>query len=53
MLFRSLESEEDECKIVGYALPKINKSFEKIEVRNAFLVQEMEGQMFEDGDRGL
>jgi hypothetical protein len=48
-----LEGEEDECKIVGYALPKINKNFENIEVRNAFLAQAMEGQMFEDGDQGL
>jgi hypothetical protein len=38
---------------VGYTLPKCGSSFQKDEVRNAFLAQTMENPVFEDSDRDL
>ena len=48
-----LEQDGDDCKIVGYTLPKCGSSFQKDEVRNAFLAQTMGNPVFEDSDREL
>ena len=45
-----LEREETKCKIVGYTLPKAEKSFENTEIRNTYLAQSMGNVVFEDGD---
>lgn len=46
-----LEHEGDDCKIVGYTLPKEGKVFQTGEIRNAFLAQAMGNPQFEDTDR--
>jgi hypothetical protein len=48
-----LEDDDDQCKIVGYTLPKSGESFQVGEVRDAFLAQTMENPNFEDSDREI
>jgi hypothetical protein len=48
-----LEHENDQCKIVGYTLPKKGKIFPFDEVRNVFLAQTMGNPIYEDSDRAV
>jgi hypothetical protein len=47
------EKDDDDCKIVGYTLPRVGESFQNDEVRNVFLAQTMENPIFEDSDRAI
>jgi hypothetical protein len=48
-----LEKHEENIKIVGYTLPRQSRTFQREEIRNAFLAQSMTEKRFEDSERAV